>query len=224
MDSVLIWDSVRKSYGDSKELVIFDNASLTIGKGDFVGIFGPSGVGKTTMILLTAGIIRPDSGRISVLGRDITNMSRDELALFRRKNIGVVFQFFNLIPTLTVLENVLLPLELNGFSRMEALRRAREVLSFVGLLNKADTMPQRLSGGEQQRVAIARAVAHRPELILADEPTGNLDEENKESVFELFRELNREGITIVVATHDIDLAMRYVSRGYRIHCRRFCPV
>ena len=224
MENVLIWNSVKKCYKSSHEVVIFDNASLAVGEGDFVGIFGPSGVGKTTMILLTAGIIRPDSGRILVFGRDITNMSRDALALFRRKNIGIVFQFFNLIPTLTVLENVLLPLELNGFSRMEALRRAREVLSFVGLLDKANTMPQRLSGGEQQRVAIARAVAHKPRLILADEPTGNLDEENKESVFELFRELNREGITIIVATHDIDLAMRYVSRGYRIHCRRFYPV
>mgnify|MGYP000309453404 CR=1 FL=1 len=224
MDRAIVWDSVKKSYASPHRITIFSDASIEVLKGEFVGIFGPSGVGKTTMILLTAGILNPDRGKIYVLGRDITEMSRDELALFRRKHIGIVFQFFNLIPMLTVLENVLLPLELNGFSRNEAIRRAKEILSYVGLLRKADMMPSRLSGGEQQRIAIARAVVHNPQIVLADEPTGNLDEENKESIFELFRDLNKEGITIIVATHDVELARRYVHRGYHIRGHKFNPV
>ncbi len=214
-------DSVTKIYSGPTDVVVFRDASLCVRLGEFVGVFAPSGMGKTTLILLISGILRPDSGKIYVLGREITSMDRDALALFRRRNIGVVFQFFNLIPTLTVLENIMLPMELNGVPSREAEHRARMLLRSVGLAEKAHSFPHRLSGGEQQRVAILRAIAHRPRILLADEPTGNLDEENKHLVFDLMREANKDGCTVIVATHDVDLASKYVSRAVGIRRKGF---
>ncbi len=218
-------DRITKSYSNGSKIVVFDDASLTVGEGEFLGVFAPSGMGKTTLILMVAGIIDPDRGRVYVLGRDMTKMTRREKTLFRRKHIGIIFQFFNLIPQLTILENILLPMELNSVPREEAIDRAYELLRFIGLEDRADSFPRDLSGGEQQRVALARALAHRPEIILADEPTGNLDEQNKSIVFELLKSSNRKhGCTIIVATHDVELASTYVDRAVRIQNRRFIPI
>ncbi len=215
-------DNITKSYTNASRVVVFQDATLTIDRGEFLGVFAPSGMGKTTLILLLAGILKPDRGRIIVLGKDFTSMTRKELTLFRRKHIGIVFQFFNLIPQLTVIENVLFPMELNNTPHDQALRRAYELLEFIGLKDKAKQFPNSLSGGEQQRVAIARAVAHNPDIILADEPTGNLDEKNKHIIFDLFKRINEEwNRTIIVATHDVELASRYVSRGVKIRNRKF---
>jgi len=221
-DSAVILKKVTKYYQNTDKIVVFYNANLTVKKGEFLGVFAPSGMGKTTLVLLIAGIIKPNKGKIFVLGHEITHMNRKELAFFRRKNIGIVFQFFNLINTLTVVENVMLPMELNGINKKEAYERALKLLEYVGLKEKAHVFPAKLSGGEQQRVALARALAHNPKIILADEPTGNLDEDNKRIVFELLRDVNRQNeCTIIIATHDIELASKYVSRAVKIQNKKF---
>ena len=223
-DSIIRIVNISKTYTDATKVEVFKNANLEVRSGEFLGVFAPSGMGKTTLILLLAGIIDPESGDIYILGRNIVKMNRRERALFRRKNIGIVFQFFNLIATLNVMENILLPMELNGVDRKEAIRRAYELLDIVGLRDKAYRFPPQLSGGEQQRIALLRAVAHNPNIILADEPTGNLDEENKKVVFDLLKLINRDfGCTIIVATHDVGLASKYVTRALRIHNKRLEP-
>jgi len=223
-DLIIRMVAVSKTYTDVTRVEVFRGANLEVRSGEFLGIFAPSGMGKTTLILLLSGIIDPDSGDIHILGKNIVKMSRRERALFRRENIGIVFQFFNLIATLNVVENILLPMELNGMDRKEAIRRAYELLDIVGLRDKAYRFPPQLSGGEQQRIALLRAVAHNPNIILADEPTGNLDEENKRVVFDLLKLINRDfGCTIIVATHDVGLASKYVTRALRIHNKRLEP-
>lgn len=218
------WEGVTKSYGPKSEELVFLNASLKIERGEFVGIYGPSGVGKTTMILMSAGIIKPDRGKIFVAGHEISNMGEDELAIFRRKHIGIIFQFFNLVPVLTALENIMLPLELNGVKSKIARKRAYDLLESIGLEDKANKFPAELSGGEQQRIAILRAIVHNPNVILADEPTGNLDEKNKELVLELLKSMNDSGLTIILATHDVELANKYVTKAYKIKNKTFREV
>lgn len=218
MSSVLKWTSVTKELDST---LIFDRADLEISRGEFVAVVGPSGVGKTTMVMLSTGILTPDSGEIYLVDARIDSMSRDQKALFRRKHVGIVFQFFNLIPTFTVLENIMFPLELNGYSHRDAREKAIELLREFNLLDKKDRFPSSLSGGEQQRVAVLRAVVHNPDVVFADEPTGNLDEENKVLVFDLFKHFNSLGTTIVVVTHDLDLAEKYAHRIIRIKNRRF---
>ncbi|RLG43268.1 MAG: hypothetical protein DRN78_02100 [Thermoproteota archaeon] len=189
-----------KSYRDGVVTRVFEGANLVIEEGDFIGLFAPSGYGKSTLIFLIAGLEKPDKGSIIVNGRDITKLGDRELALYRRKEIGIVFQSFNLFPYLTALENVMIPMELIGIPRKEARKRAMELLRIVGMEKNANKFPSQLSGGEQQRVAIARALANNPRIILADEPTGNLDEKNAIAIFNLFKELNERGVTILLAT------------------------
>ncbi len=172
-------------------------------------MLGPSGSGKSTLLNLVSGIDLPDAGRVRVGGVDLTALDEQARTRFRRERVGFVFQFFNLIPTLTVLENLLLPLELNGTEGPPARARAEALLRAVGLEDRADAAPDRLSGGEQQRVAVARAIVHRPALVLADEPTGNLDEDTGRIVIGVLEELVRaEGATLVVVTHARTLARR----------------
>jgi putative ABC transport system ATP-binding protein len=186
---------------------------LEIGAGELVAIVGPSGSGKTTILNLVAGIDRPTAGSVTVDGRRIDTMSEEELAVWRGAHVGVVFQFFQLLPTLSALENAVLPLDFarNG-SKRERFERARHNLDLVGLGEKADHLPAELSGGEQQRVAIARALAGDPQLIVGDEPTGNLDSVTAAEMFELFKRLNDEGKTVLYVTHDRELA----GRAHRI--------
>jgi putative ABC transport system ATP-binding protein len=173
--------------------------------GSAVSIVGPSGSGKTSLMMLIAGVEKPTSGTIVVAGEDITNLNEDELAAFRRRNIGIVFQNFHLIPTMTALENVEIALELAGHKDAEKL--AREGLKSIGLEKRMAHYPDQLSGGEQQRVALARAFATRPSLLLADEPTGNLDSENGKRITELLFDLkDKHGTTLILITHDMELA------------------
>jgi putative ABC transport system ATP-binding protein len=175
-------------------------------RGEFIVLLGKSGSGKSTLLNLLSGIDKPDAGSIFVDGRDITRLSETERTRFRRRSIGFVFQFFNLVPTLTVFENVLLPLELNGMAAGEAKPRAQAMLDAVGLGDRGGGFPDRLSGGEQQRVAIARALVHDPLLLLADEPTGNLDSETSQQVLELLDRLTRRaGKTMIMVTHSQDM-------------------
>lgn len=208
---------MTKTYQEPYQFTVFKNLNLDIYEGEFLGLFAPSGYGKSTLIHLIAGLDKPDSGEIWINGKRIDTMSEYEAALFRRENIGIVFQFFNLFPNLTALENVMLPLELLNVKRSEAKKKALDLLDAVGLKEKANNFPSQLSGGEQQRVAIARGLANDPIILLADEPTGNLDEKNAVHIFELLQRLNRDkGVTILVATHDIEHAKDYVTRAVTI--------
>ncbi len=195
---------------------VLDNVDMDVIEGNFVVLLGKSGSGKSTLLNLIGGIDEPTSGDVWIQQTRLTALSERDLTVFRRDHIGFVFQFFNLIPTLTVLENVSLPYELRGKSRREGEKESRVLLERVGLANRADTYPDRLSGGEQQRVAIARALVHHPLLILADEPTGNLDEDNGKLILNLLLELTREaGKTLIMATHSADV-VPYADVVYHI--------
>lgn len=189
---------------------------LAIESGDMVALVGPSGSGKTTILNMITGIDKPTSGTVSVDGRAISKMGENELARWRGQNVGIVFQFFQLLPTLTALENVILPMDFRGSYRGQRRRRALANLGLVGLEDHAHKLPSELSGGEQQRVAIARALANDPLIVLADEPTGNLDTRTGSHVLEIFQQLNRHGKTIVVATHSLELAQA-LHRVVQVH-------
>lgn len=202
--------NLRKSYteGDDQR-TIFADLTLDIARGAFVALLGQSGSGKSTLLNLLGGIDLPDAGQIRIDGRTLTDLGEVERTRFRRRHIGFVFQFHNLIPTLTVQENLLLPLELNGLATREQQDRALALLDNVGLGNRRHSFPERLSGGEQQRLAIARALVHGPALLLADEPTGNLDAATGERILELLLKLHRqETVTIVMVTHSREVAAR----------------
>lgn len=203
----------RTFMSGGKPLDVLRGVDLEIEARAFVAIVGPSGSGKTTLLGLLAGLDRPTSGRVLLDGRDVNALTEDERARFRVNRIGFVFQTFHLLPTLTALENVLVPLELAGRDRLpggeSARRRAADLLDRVGLADRATHYPVQLSGGERQRVALARAFANRPRILFADEPTGNLDAETGERVAALMEELNRDaGTTLVLVTHDLELAAR----------------
>ncbi|MGB8507646.1 MAG: ABC transporter ATP-binding protein [Pyrinomonadaceae bacterium] len=186
-------------------LTILHSLDLTIPDGQFAAVVGPSGSGKSTLLGLVAGLDAPTSGEIRIDGEDITRMSEDALANLRGRKIGIVFQSFHLIPSLTALENILVPMEIAGLK--QARSRAQSLLEDIGLKARAHHYPSQLSGGEQQRVAVARAFANEPSILLADEPTGNLDSRNGRHVFELMLELNRRrGTTLVLVTHEQELA------------------
>jgi putative ABC transport system ATP-binding protein len=205
---MLIARGLEKTYrsGD-RTLTVLRNVDLDIEEGGFVAILGPSGSGKTTLLGLLAGLDTPSSGNVRIAGTDITPLSEDERARFRRATVGFVFQSFQLIPSLTARENVQVPLELRG--DRDVGKRAAELLRRVGLGNRLDHYPTQLSGGEQQRVALARAFVNEPRILFADEPTGNLDAGTGEGIIELLEELNRErGTTLVLVTHDPNLAGR----------------
>lgn len=203
---VLLRRLVKVYREGERERVVLEGVDAEIGEGEFIVLLGRSGAGKSTLLNLISGIDQPTSGEVIVGGQNLTRMTEHERTLFRRRHVGFVFQALNLIPTLTVAENILLPLELNGRLQEEEQERALSFLREVGLEDRADTFPDRLSGGEQQRIAIARALAHDPLLILADEPTGNLDFETANHVMHLLdRLIHRAGKTIIVVTHDRDL-------------------
>jgi putative ABC transport system ATP-binding protein len=186
---------------------VIDNVSFDIEGGEFLAVQGPSGSGKTTLLGLLAGLEKADEGSILIADKELTSMTEDQLALFRRYNIGFVFQAFNLIPTLNTLENIALPLYPERMNRKDMLERARKVAYDVGLSERLDHYPNELSGGEQQRVAVARSLINEPKVIFADEPTGNLDSKTGEKIIELLHNLNKEkGQTFVLVTHDDKIA------------------
>jgi len=197
---------VSKVFDGKRKVVALENIDLEIGRGEMVAIVGPSGSGKSTLLNLIGGLDRPSEGEIRIDGSALGGLSDDELTRVRRDKIGFVFQFFNLLPTLTCLENVALPLHLRGWPRKKIDERAHELLELVQLGNRLDHTPEELSGGERQRVAIARALSVYPPILLADEPTGNLDTRTGREILELLRALNRQGTTVLVITHDREIA------------------
>ena len=208
MAKILSIQNLKKSYrSGSKELTVLEDISFEIQEKETFAIVGPSGSGKTTLLGLCAGLDQPDSGSVELCGTLINDLNEDQRAILRNKKVGFVFQDFQLIPTLTALENVAVPLELRGDT--DATRIGKELLEKVGLGDRYDHYPSQLSGGEQQRVAVARAFSNKPEILFADEPTGNLDEETGKKVIELLIELNEEsGTTLVIVTHDMELAQK----------------
>ena len=200
--------NVTKSYEMGGEHVLaLDGVSLTVEEGDFLAVTGPSGSGKSTLLFTMGGLLTPTKGAVSVRDTDIYGLHSRERARFRRENIGFIFQTFELLPYLTALENVMLPLSIAGIDSVEQRERAREGLSRVGLAKRVGHKPSELSGGEQQRVSIARGVVNEPDILLADEPTGNLDRKTGDGIIDLLRGLNeRDGQTIVIVTHDTSKA------------------
>ena len=201
---------VRREYGDGPPAL--DGVSISVRPGEAVAILGPSGSGKSTLLNLVAGLDRPNSGTVTVDGVRVDELGEAASARYRRATVGMVFQFFNLLDDLTVADNVVLPAQLAGLDRTEAKARAADLLGKLGVDRHAGAYPGRLSGGERQRVAVARALVNRPALLLADEPTGALDTASGEDVSALLAELNAEGQTIVLVTHDLALARRCTTR------------
>jgi putative ABC transport system ATP-binding protein len=208
---------VSKTYETpAGKFIALNNIDLHIRAGEFVGVVGKSGSGKSTLLNMVAGIDRPSSGSVAVAGTDVHALSENKLAAWRGRNVGFVFQFFELLPTLTVAENVMLPMDFSKtFPLRERRKRAVALLDRVGVERHADKLPATLSGGEQQRVAIARALANEPPLVLADEPTGNLDSVTATEILDLFRNMANRGITVVIATHEADIA-RVIDRKIEI--------
>ena len=207
-------DAALSLKGNAGQVDILHGITLDVHSGDTLALIGPSGSGKSSLLMLMGGLEQATGGRVTALGRDLTAMGEDDLARFRRDHMGVVFQSFHLIPTMTALENVATPLELAG--ARDAYARARAELEAVGLGHRADHYPAQMSGGEQQRVALARASAPRPDILLADEPTGNLDEANGAAIMDMLFDLrDRHGATLVLVTHSAELAAR-CSRVIRL--------
>jgi putative ABC transport system ATP-binding protein len=219
-ETIISVSNVKKSYyRDSIEIPVLQNISLEVPKGEFLALMGPSGSGKTTLLNLIAGIDKPDDGKIIVAGTDITKLSESELSKWRSRHIGFVFQFYNLLPVLTAYENVELPLLLTNLSKKERKEHVEFALKLVGLEDRMHNKPGQLSGGQEQRVAIARAIVADPTLIVADEPTGDLDKKSATEIMELLDRLNKEfGKTIVMVTHDPRAAekahtVRHLDKG-----------
>jgi ABC-type lipoprotein export system ATPase subunit len=220
---VLALEGVNRTYrrGDEQLRVLVD-FDFTLAAGEFVVVTGPSGAGKSTLLHIAGGLDAPDSGTVAVAGQDVWAMSTGARAAFRRRNLGLVFQFFNLVPMLTAVQNVSLPLVLDGVAARTADARAEELLERVGLGDRAGHRPAELSGGQMQRVAVARALVARPSLILADEPTGNLDSHSSTEVLDLLRSLSdQDGAAVVMVTHD-QTAARYGSRELHLVDGRAC--
>ncbi|MEV0899122.1 ABC transporter ATP-binding protein [Actinoplanes sp. NPDC049802] len=207
--------AVSKRY-DQAGPPALDGVDLTVAEGEAVAVMGPSGSGKSTLLNLVAGLDRPTSGDVEVAGTTLNRLSEKALARFRRSGVGIVFQFFHLIDDLTARDNVLVPADLAGLGRRAGRARAAELLETLGVAGRADAYPAQLSGGERQRVAIARALINRPPLLLADEPTGAVDAATGEQVAGLLRELNRDGQTVLLVTHDHDLAKRCATRTVEV--------
>lgn len=217
-DGFILLDNLWKQFyeGDQKREVLRGTGAV-FGKGEFIAILGKSGSGKSTLLNVISGIDEPDLGDIQINGQLLTQLDEYQRTIFRRQKIGFVFQFFNLIPTLTVLENVSLPLELIGAGVGEAEAKASQILAEVGLSDRLNTFPERLSGGEQQRVAITRALVHDPLVVLADEPTGNLDEDTGAQVLDILDRLTRQaGKNLIMATHSKENAI-FADRLFELH-------
>lgn len=212
--AILSGTDLSKKYGD---LEVVKNVSLSIGAGEFVCLVGKSGCGKTTLLSLLSGLEKPTSGKVMLDGKEITDASEDDLALFRRKNVGFIFQSFNLIPTLSAWENVALPLFPVKMPNEEREKRAMELLERMELGHRTEHLPSALSGGEKQRVAIARALINRPKVLFADEPTGNLDSATGDAIMEILNRLHKdEGVAILMVTHEVELA-KTAERLVRMH-------
>ena len=212
--TILSGTDLSKSYG---ALEVVKNVSLSIGAGEFVCLAGKSGCGKTTLLSLLSGLEKPTSGKVMLDGKAITDASEDELALFRRENVGFIFQSFNLIPTLSAWENVALPLFPIKMAGEERERRAMELLDKMELGHRTEHLPSALSGGEKQRVAIARALINKPKVLFADEPTGNLDSSTGDAIMEILNRLHAdEGVAILMVTHEVELA-KTAERLVRMH-------
>ena len=209
-DSIVQVRNVSKAYRrDANSVPVLQNITLDVPTGEFVALMGPSGSGKTTLLNLIAGIDRPDSGSVMVAGTDVAQLTESQLAKWRATNIGFVFQFYNLIPVLTAFENVELPLLLTSLSKSQRKAHVETALALVGLADRMDHLPRQLSGGQEQRVAIARAIATDPQILVADEPTGDLDRKSAEEILTLLERLNQEHKkTIVMVTHDPHAAER----------------
>ena len=214
---ILVVDNVQKIYaGGRGGVAALRGVSFTVEAGDFIALMGPSGCGKSSLLHIVGGMDRATEGRVTLDQVPFASLNEEALARLRRRRVGFIFQFFNLLPTLTVQENVALPLLLDGARESETGERAKALLERVGLSDRADHYPAELSGGEMQRTAVARAVITRPQLVLADEPTGNLDSENGHQVMRLLEELNREtGVTVILATHASESA-EYARRIIRM--------
>ena len=208
MSNILDVHNLTKSYRNgARQLTVLDEVSFSIEQGATFAIVGPSGSGKTTLLGLCAGLDNPTSGFVTLDGHELYKLSEDQRAAVRNKHVGFIFQNFQLIPTLTALENVMVPMELNGMTAVKA--KAMELLEKVGLAERHHHYPNQLSGGEQQRVSLARAFSNNPSILFADEPTGNLDEETSANVVDLIFDLNKEaGTTLVLVTHDLELAQK----------------
>lgn len=216
-DWITTHDLCRYYRRGSGEVRAVDRVSITIARSELVAVVGSSGSGKSTLLNLLAGLDTPTSGHIAVDGERLDGMSRRELSAYRARRVGMVFQSFNLLPHQTALQNVQMPLYFNGSDRSRRETDAREILTRLGLGDRLDHRPADLSGGEQQRVALARALVKRPEILFADEPTGNLDQENSQAIAQLMTELNRDGLTIILVTHDLELAAATAGRVIRMH-------
>jgi ABC-type lipoprotein export system ATPase subunit len=204
---VIELDRVGKEFAGKRHVTALDAVTLTIARGDMVSIIGPSGSGKSTLLNLIGGLDRPSTGEVRVAGQALSRLTDDELTRVRRDTVGFIFQFFNLLPTLSCVENVGLPLHLRGWPRAKVHARATELLTLVQLAHRLHHLPEELSGGERQRVAIARALSIYPPILLADEPTGNLDTHTGEDILGLIRDLHaRLGSTVVIVTHDMQVA------------------
>jgi putative ABC transport system ATP-binding protein len=206
-EPLIIIEQLSKWFDEGNQRrTVLNNVNVTLNRGEFVVLLGKSGSGKSTLLNLIGGIDSPSSGTIRFGAHDLTALDERARTLFRRQHIGFIFQFFNLLPTLTVIENIMLPLELNNLANAAGRQRAHDLLAQVGLGDRADTYPDKLSGGEQQRIAIARALVHNPLLILADEPTGNLDVDTGQQVLELLDTLTRQaGKNLLMVTHSTDV-------------------
>jgi putative ABC transport system ATP-binding protein len=206
---VQVKDVVKSFWVGGGEITILKGISFDVKKGEFVSIVGPSGNGKSTLLNMITGIDRPTDGQVVVTGREITKMSENQLAAWRGEYVGIIFQFFQMLPALSLLQNVILPMDFaNKYSARERRERAMSLLETVGLADQAHKLPSMVSGGQQQRAAIARALATDPPLLIADEPTGNLDTRTATDIFDLFGELVTQGKTMVMVTHDKELARR----------------
>ena len=205
---ILKIENLTKTYGSGEnEVRALDNVSLSIEKGDFVSIIGPSGSGKSTLLHIIGGVDRPTSGKVFLNGQDVYKQNEEQLAIFRRREVGLIYQFYNLIPVLNVVENMTLPVLLDGRKVNED--RLTELLSVLSLDDRKNNLPNQLSGGQQQRVSIGRALMNAPAVVLADEPTGNLDSRNSQEIVELLKMSNRKyGQTLIVITHDESIALQ----------------
>jgi putative ABC transport system ATP-binding protein len=210
MAAMIELDAVTRQFAGKRDVVALDTLSLSIPRGEMVSIIGPSGSGKSTLLNLVGGLDRPTTGQVSIDGERLSDLSDDALTRVRRDKIGFIFQFFNLLPTLSSLENVGLPLHLRGWPRQKVDERARELLTVVQLDHRMTHLPDELSGGERQRVAIARALSVYPPVLLADEPTGNLDTRTGGEILALIRDVHsRLGCTVVIVTHDMNVAQSW---------------
>ena len=216
LDSYIQLKSVSKKYSrGGEDLIVLDQLDLKIPDGDYAALMGPSGSGKTTILNLVGGLDVPDSGTVTVAETEVSSIPTRQLPAWRARHVGFVFQSFHLLPVLTAHENVMLPLQLTPLSAAERKKQADFALEIVGLSDRAGHRPSQLSGGQEQRVAIARAIATDPDVIIADEPTGNLDPQTSQEIMQLFKSLHQKGMTLLMATHDYQMIVKFPGKIFK---------